>query len=101
MAEMETLSTAIGRLTEAGYTAPFHAEGDQLVCGQCSTRFDPSTATVDEIVRFEGASDPGDQAILFALHAECSHPGIYSVAYGVAATADDTTVVLALPNHVR
>ncbi len=101
MAAMETLSGAISRLTDTGYTASFHADSGQLVCDLCGARFDPSQATIDEVVRFEGASDPGDQAILYALVAVCTHPGTYSVAYGVAATADDTKVLLALPDRTQ
>jgi len=55
--------------------------------------------SVEEVVRFEGASDPGDQAILFALVAGCTHRGYYSAAYGVAAAKDDIAVLLALPKR--
>ncbi len=99
MAAMETLSDAITRLTDAGYEEAFHSDGGQLVCGRCDTRFEPSDVTVDEIVRFEGASDPGDQAILYALVAGCNHRGFYSLAYGPAATKDDIKVLLELPDH--
>ncbi len=99
MAAMETLSTAISRLTEVGYEASFHADDGQLVCGQCESCFDPSDVEVDEIVRFEGASDPGDQSILYALVAGCAHRGLYSVAYGAAASKADIEVLLALPDR--
>ncbi len=101
MAAMETLSNAITRLTGAGYTAHFYAEGGQLVCDQCGAPFEPSAVVVDEVVRFEGASDPGDQAILYALVGDGNHRGFYSVAYGVAATNDDIAVLLALPDRVH
>lgn len=99
MAAMETLSQAITRLTVAGYVANFRPVGGRLVCGRCATHFDPSGARVDDVVRFEGTSDPDDQAILYALAAGCGHCGLYSTAYGVDASRDDVAVLLALPSH--
>lgn len=99
MAAMETLSEAIARLDDAGFVKHFYPVDGQLVCDECETRFDPSTMTVDEIVRFEGASDPDDEAILYALTTDCGHRGVYSSAYGAAASSDDIDVVVALPER--
>lgn len=99
MAAMETLSEAIRRLTDAGYVHDFRAEGGQLVCDRCGSRFDPSEMTIDEIVRFEGMSDPDDEAILYALGTGSGSLGLYSAAYGPAATTDDVAVSRALPNR--
>lgn len=98
MADMETLSEAITRLTGSGYVENFHPVAGHLVCGRCETDFDPSDMSVDEVVRFEGASNPDDQAILYALDAGCGHRGLYAAAYGTAASSEDTAVLLALPD---
>ncbi len=98
MAAMETLSQAITRLTDAGYIEDFQPVDQHLVCGSCESRFDPAAMTIDEVVRFEGASDPDDQAILYALAADCGHRGLYSAAYGPTASSDDIAVLLALPD---
>ncbi len=97
MGAMETLSQAITRLSAAGYVEHFYAEGRHLVCGGCPRRFDPAGMTVDDIVRFEGASDPDDQAILYGLTSEDGHRGLYSVAYGPNTSIADTEVLAALP----
>lgn len=99
MAAMETLSEAVRRLTDAGYERHLYPVDGHLVCGRCGAQFDPSTLSVDEIVRFEGASDPDDQAILFALDAGRGHRGLYSSAYGAATSTDDVDVLVALPNR--
>lgn len=98
---METLSEATSRLARAGYEEDYHAHDGRLVCGQCGTAHDPAQMAIDEIVRFEGASDPGDEAIVYALDAGCGHRGIYLAAYGAEATTDDITVVRALPDTHR
>ena len=94
---METLHEAIARLRELGYTQDWYAEDGSLRCGVCDVAYDPAIVTVDHIVRFEGTSDPGDEAILFALTAECSHRGLYSAAYGADMAPADIAVVRLLP----
>ena len=99
MAAMETLSEAIGRLTDAGYVHDFRADRGQLVCARCRASLDPSEMTIDEIVRFEGVSDPDDQAILYALRTGSGSLGLYAAAYGAAASTDDIGVARSLPNR--
>ena len=99
MAAMETLSEAIERLVEAGYIHDLRAHRRQLLCDRCGVRFDPSVMVIDEIVRFEGMSDPDDQAILYALATEHGPLGLYSAAYGADASTDDIAVARMLPNR--
>ena len=96
--EMETLSQATTRLIGSGYDEDYTASAGCLVCGHCGASHDPAQMAIDEIVRFEGMSDPGDEAIVFALDAGCGHRGLYVAAYGADATADDIAVVAALPD---
>lgn len=94
---METLSEAIERLRTSGYHLDLFAEaGAQLRCGACNLVFAADTLTVDEVVRFEGASDPDDEAILFALSAANGHRGTYSAPYGPDATPEDVAVMRSL-----
>jgi hypothetical protein len=94
---VETLSEAIARLRAKGFVSDFSAvAGAQLRCEQCDREFDPSTLHIDEIVRFEGESDPGDESILFALSGPCGHAGLYDTAYGPNASPEDAAVVAVL-----
>ena len=52
--------------------------------------------TVDEVYRFEGASDPGDEAILFAISMPCGHRGALPAAYGKDTPPDVADVVTQL-----
>ena len=98
---METLSQATTRLSLAGYVEDYRSHDGRLVCGQCGTSHDPAELIIDEIVRFEGDSNPDDEAIVYALDAGCGHRGLYISAYGSGATTDDIAVVAALtdPKH--
>lgn len=98
--QMETMSDATARLRAAEYTESWIAEHSKLRCFACGTSYDPAQVTVDEVVRFEGPSDPGDEAILFALTGACGHRGIYSAAYGLYASVEDAAITNAL-GHAR
>lgn len=94
---METLTDAIVRLRARGFVRDFSAvAGGRMRCSECGREFDPATLQIDEIVRFEGESDPGDESILFALSGPCGHAGLYTMAYGPDAAAEDVAVVAAL-----
>jgi hypothetical protein len=80
---MEGLSQAVERLTAAGYRAGFRAEPGGLRAVGSDCVHAPETLVVEEVLRFEGASDPDDQATLFALR--CATHGVrgtYVVAWG-------------------
>ena len=64
---METLRDAIARLERAGYTDALAPRAEGLVDLQTGQTLAPEAFAVDEIVRFEGESDPEDEAVLFAL----------------------------------
>jgi hypothetical protein len=93
----ETLVDAIDRLRALGYVVEYSAvPGGRLRCGACSTEIAAADARIDDVVRFEGMSDPDDEAILYALTAECGDRGTYVAAYGPMATRDDVDVAAAL-----
>jgi hypothetical protein len=94
---METLSEAIARLRGKGFEHDYSASvTGNLRCGECGAEIDPNLMKIEEIVRFEGISDPGDESILFALSGTCGHSGLYSAPYGSDATPEDAAVVAAL-----
>lgn len=79
---METLSAAIERLGGHGFRASFRAAtGGALQAAERS--YAPEDLIVEEIVRFEGQSDPEDQAVLFALSTkDGSVRGTFVATYG-------------------
>jgi hypothetical protein len=79
---METVAEAIRRLARAGYVDAFDAAEDGLRSLERGTVAPPESFRVDEIVRFEGDSDPGDESAVFALTSKSGAKGTYTVAYG-------------------
>jgi hypothetical protein len=96
---LETMSAALARLEADGYTDEFravadglrhlHDDGEQHVMA-------PEDLTVREVVRFEGASDPDEEAAVFALECDCGIKGTYVVTYGPGMPPEDNDVVLRL-----
>lgn len=100
---LETMSAAISRLGQAGYSGSFSATEDgALRCPTCESWHAPSEVGIDEIVRFEGNSDPADEAAVFALSCgHCGAKGTYVVAYGPEMASPDVEVVKRLLDHRR
>ncbi|MGZ4716620.1 MAG: hypothetical protein ACXWCB_07950 [Acidimicrobiales bacterium] len=95
---METVLDASTRLRAAGFTTDLSAgPNSQLRCAACGARIDAARCTVVDIVRFEGESNPDDEAILVALISPCGHKGLFSCAHGQTTGADATDVLRALP----
>ena len=99
---METVSDALQRLTAAGYTDDFRAETHGLRSRSKGTVHPPNLFRVDEVVRFEGDSDPSDESAVFALTSEADGTkGTYTVAYGPMMDALDADMVRLLPSRSR
>jgi hypothetical protein len=91
---MESLSEAIRRLVARGFEHGLIAVDGQLRDLATGELFDPKSLSIDEVVRFEGESEPGEQAILFALRSASGGPlGTYTAVYGPAMPAEDAHVV--------
>lgn len=94
---LETLVEALTRLAVAGYGEDLVADGDDLRVTSTGERLAVDDVAVTEIVRFEGVSDPDDEAILFAVARADGRPlGTYTAPYGPDAGGDDVAVVVAL-----
>ena len=93
-----TVTDAVSDLQADGYTVDFSvAPGGLLRCNQCDSLHDPADAKVDRIARFEGESDPGDEAIVFGLTCgDCGLKGTLVSAYGASVGRDEATVVTGL-----
>ena len=93
MAEL-SLSATVDDLTARGWTSEFAADEGMLVCGPCGPRIAPADVHIDGIARFEGESDPDDEAAVFALTCpRCGVKGLYVVAYGPSMSGADADVV--------
>lgn len=85
-----TLSETINGLKKAGYTHDFNIQEACLVCHQSNATLTPDEFQIDKVYRFEGASNPDDQSILYAISsAKFDIKGTLVNGYGIS--SDDET----------
>src|SRR5262249_24575831 len=90
----ESLSEALKRLGAKGFTHGLRASHRTLRDLVTGATYPPERLQIEEIVRFEGDSDPDEQATLFALRSQAGSPlGTYVVVYGAGMPQEDAEVV--------
>ena len=92
-------STAIRALRERGFTADFRVvDGALQVTGASKGgRYRPQELVLRDLYRFEGTSDPDDQAIVYALEARDGTRGLLTDAFGSYADPAVGAVVERIP----
>ncbi len=102
MNPMTTLSEVLNNLRSEGYTTDFNLEENCIVCRQNSLELSPDDFVVDRHYRFEGATDPGDEAIVYAISSE-KHglKGVIVNGYGIYSDPKTNTMVEALEKKAR
>ena len=91
---METLSEAIARLEALGFRDSFEPVDGRLRALGADRLYAPESLIVEEVVRFEGESDPSEQAILFALRSPSGDVrGTFTTAFGPLADPASVEIV--------
>lgn len=98
----QTVSEAMNELAKRGYTTDFSIliEKECLVCNQTAQQLDPDEFEIDEIYRFEGNTDPGDEMIVYAISSiKHTLKGIVVNAYGVYSDSSVSKIVAKLQHQ--
>jgi len=83
MEEAETVGDAVRLLQSEGFNADFDLGAAGLRCAACSMVHPVETLVQMRMFRFEGDSDPADEAIVLGLKCpECGGRGIVVSAFG-------------------
>ena len=61
----DTVSGAVNGLKKRGYTMDFNLQENCLVCHE--DKFNPEDFEIVEVYRFEGNTDPADEAVVYAI----------------------------------
>jgi len=100
MKNYETVSEAVNDLVRRGYDHDLNIEGDILVSSK-NHQLSPEEFEIDEIYRFEGDTDPGDENIVYAISSvKKKMKGILVNAYGHYADAASSELMSKLHRHV-
>lgn len=83
MYSYDTLSEAVNDLKKRGFDLDFNLEKNCLVCN--SGKLDVKDFEIVEFYRFEGDTDPSDEAIVYAIESANGLKGVLVSGYGISA----------------
>jgi hypothetical protein len=93
----DTVTAAVQFLQSEGYRSDFVIDERLVCCGACGREHSAPHLKIRHTFRFEGASDPGDEAIVLGLECpSCGAKGIIVSAYG----PDADTQFIAVLDHL-
>ena len=95
----DTITEAVADLQKRGYTHDFNIRNNRLSCDQLDKQFGHEDFEIKEVYRFEGPSDPADEAVIFAIEAPSGALGILVNGYGTSADDGNTEFLQQL--HAR
>lgn len=94
---LATVTEVLQTLAARGYDTDFFLAGNRVRCGGCRGEISAAELTIDEVYRFEGQSDPGDEMIVVALECrQCGRRGTLVSAYGPDTSPEEAEILLAL-----
>jgi hypothetical protein len=98
MKNYDTLVDATNDLLKRGYTANLSLDGDTVDDKEQGIQMEAEDFEIDEFYRFEGASNPDDMSIVYAVSSEkYKLKGVLVNAYGTY--ADDSSSAIAAKLH--
>jgi len=92
----DTVTNAINALKKEGFTIDFNLEGDYLLAPTKKIHVD--NFSIVDVYRYEGNSDPADEAAVYAIESDCGLKGILVTSYGAYADALSTAMLKKLSN---
>ena len=99
MSKYVTLVDSINELRAQGYDVDFNVRGECLAC-RPHGEFSPEEFRIDKVLRFEGATNPDDQAVLYALSSDKFNlRGILVNGYGISADQHTDDLIRRLRTH--
>jgi hypothetical protein len=95
-----TLSQTIEGLKKEGYTIDFNINQECLTCHKTNTVLSPDEFEIDAVYRFEGESNPDDEAVVYAISSPTYRvKGVLVNAYGPYADEVSSALVQKLHQH--
>lgn len=99
MYSYDTLSEAVNDLRKRGFIVDFNLQENCLVCH--NDKFNIEDFEVAEVYRFEGNTDPADEAIVFGIESKTGVKGVLVSGYGVSAEGMSAEMARKLSLHNR
>jgi hypothetical protein len=99
MYQYDSVSHALEELRKKGYTTDFNLEENCLVCN--TQKFTADDFDIKEVVRFEGNSDPADEAIVYGIESKTGVKGVLVNGYGYSSDSMGEEIAKKLSMHAH
>lgn len=86
-----TVSEAIEQLRKKGFTKDFNLEENCIVCDP--DKFNAKDFEIVDVYRYEGNTDPADEATVYAIESKSGIKGILVTGYGISADSMSTEIL--------
>lgn len=86
-----TVTEAIKAFRAKGFTLDFNLEENCISC--VNGKFDADEFEIVEVFRYEGDSDPADEAVVYAIESKNGYKGILVTGYGVSSDTVTTRIL--------
>ena len=96
--DMKSLQACLAKMIETGYTDDFKATDEGLISLRTDKLYSPKEVIIKNFYRFEGASDPDDMSILYAIETNDGVKGTLVDAYGPYASPEVNQFILEVEN---
>ncbi len=81
----DTVAEAVNGLKQRGYNIDFNLEAGKICCGRTPLSLAPADFEITEFHRFEGPSDPADEAVVYAIESKDGQKGLLVTGFGITA----------------
>lgn len=99
MYNYDTVTQAVNGLKKRGYTIDFNLDREAIVCE--GERCHPEDFEITGIYRFEGNTDPADEAIVYAIESQSGLKGVLVNGYGISSDALSDAMIKKLSTHLH
>ena len=102
MENYDTVSSALNTLKERGFTTDFNIAFDKIICNETNVCLNPHEFEITEVYRFEGESNPSDEAVVYTVESgDKNMKGVLVSAYGPYADVMSDEMIKKLSIHRR
>ena len=96
--DLKSLQACLAKMISTGFTDDFKALDEGLKSLRTNKVYAPEEVKIVNFYRFEGASDPDDMSILYAIETNDGLKGTLVDAYGPYASPEVNQFILAVEN---
>ena len=95
----DTVTAAVNGLKQRGYTKDFNLEENCIACHE--DKYHPEDFEIVEVYRYEGNSDPADEAVVYAIEGKNGQKGVLVSGFGPTSETMSLEMAKKLSMHLH